>query len=314
MMIPALAATQIAVAIPVPQTVDLRKCAALPDAHTSSGSVGAQTPAVVPLAPDTPVAPMDKICTPPSLATQGSVSKRLSSETSRGQVPATQLAKKRKVVGFSAAAVPLSRGSAFSPAAPASVPEPGHSISPVPPFSCGPAISPEQAGSRRLVRKQTRGTSGKRFQPLKMMRPAAATKEATSGNVEYAQMTSILRGEEGARTGAQPTAIRHQYLDFPAPMFPPALSPITLPPSLTERRLVQRWAIILSGLSKKERFRCCFVSKLIRYAGKCRLPRSLDSMRTELQQSTHRPTTSSAKTSLGSVYPFCCNILVILRL
>ena len=257
MMIPALAATQIPVAIPVPQTVDIRKCAALSDVHTSSGSVDAQTPAqtpaVVPLTSSTPVALMGKNYTPPSLASQSSISKRLSSEISRGQVPTTQLAKKRKVVGFSASAVPVPRGSAFILASSANVP--------------GPGISPDP------VRTQTRGTSGKRFRPPKMMRPTPETKEA--------QMTSILHGEEGARTGAQLTAIRHQYLDFPAPMVPPALSPITLPPSLAERRLVQRWAVILSGLSEKERFRCCFVSKLIRYAGKCRLLRNLDSMHTE---------------------------------
>ena len=264
-MIPALAATQIPVAIPVPQTADIRKCAALPDVHTSSGSVDtqtpAQTPAVVPLTSSTPVALMGKNCTPPSLASQSSISKRLSSEISRGQVPTTQLAKKRKVVGFSAPAVPVPRGSAFILASSANVPGPG--ISPVP------------------VRTQTRGTSGKRFRPPEMMRPAPEYKEATSGNLGYAQMTTILHGEGGARTGTQLTIIRHQYLDFPAPMVPPALSSITLPPSLAERRLVQRWAVILSGLSEKERFRCCFVSKLIRYAGKCRLLRSLDSMHTE---------------------------------
>jgi hypothetical protein len=321
MMIPTLAATQIAIATPVSQVVEPRTCATLPDAHISSGSVATETPAqtpVVPLASDSQIAPMKKNCTPHSLAAQGCISKRLPSEASHGQVPATQLAKKRKVVGFSpalasAAAVPSSRrGSNFSSAAPANVPS--HCISPVPPVSCGPALSPEQAGGRRLVQTQTRGTSGKRFKPPKMMRPAPAPKEATSGNAECTQITSSLHGEEGAGNGSQLIAIRHQYLDFPAPMVPPALSPITLPPSLAERKLVQRWAIILTGLSDKERFRCCFVSKLIRYAGKCRLPRSFDSMPTVPRQSTHRPTISSAKTSLGSVYPFCCNRLANLHL
>jgi hypothetical protein len=321
LMIPALAATQITIATQVPQAVDLRTGATLPDAHTSSGSVATQTPTqtpAVPLTSDPPIAPTKKLCTPPSLAAQGCISKRLPSGTSRGQVPATQLAKRRKVVGFSAPAsavdvsssVSSSRhGSTFSSAVPVNVP--GHRISPVP-VSCFPALSPEQAGGRRLVRTQTRGTSGKRFEPPKIMRPAPATKEATSGNVEHTQITSRLHGE-GARTGAQLNT-RHRYLDVLPPMVPPALSPITLPPSLSERKLVQRWAVILSGLSEKERFRCFFVSKLIRYAGKSRLPRSLDSMHTEPRQSTHRPTISSAKTSLGSVYPLCCNRLANLPL
>ncbi|KAI0250969.1 hypothetical protein BJV78DRAFT_1086814, partial [Lactifluus subvellereus] len=39
-----------------------------------------------------------------------------------------------------------------------------------------------------------------------------------------------------------------------------------LPPPLSQRRLIQRWAIALSCLSRKELFQCCLVSKLIRYA------------------------------------------------
>jgi hypothetical protein len=315
----ALVATQVARAIPVPQVVDLRTCAAVPDAHTSPGSTATQSPAVVPASQqafDTQTAPITNNYTPPSLAAPGSISKRLPSETSHGQVPATQLVKKRKIVNFSSSTtsttVPMSRGS--TSAAPAKAP--GLLISPVVPVipalpvSCGRAPSLEQAGVRNLVRTQTRDTSGIRFKPLKVMRPAVAT----SGDVDYAQTTLGLHGEEGARTRAQLTNIRYQYLDFPAATVPPALSPITLPPSLTERRLVQRWAIILRGLSDKERFRCCFVSKLIRYAGKRRLSQILEYMHTHPWQCTHRLTMSSAKTSLGSACHLCCDSMAHLPL
>ncbi|KAI0301150.1 hypothetical protein B0F90DRAFT_1628773 [Multifurca ochricompacta] len=56
------------------------------------------------------------------------------------------------------------------------------------------------------------------------------------------------------------------HLDFPPPIEPPPLSHITFPPSFSERKLIQPWAVILSGLSDKERLQCCLVSKLIRYA------------------------------------------------
>ena len=74
-----------------------------------------------------------------------------------------------------------------------------------------------------------------------------------------------MDGSAGAM--AQPTLLSH--LDFPVPPDPPFLSVITYPPPLSQRKLVQRWVIILSGLSCEERLQCCSVSRLIRYAGKC---------------------------------------------
>ncbi|KAH9161139.1 hypothetical protein EDB89DRAFT_1861904 [Lactarius sanguifluus] len=203
------------------------------------------------------IASTKKNCAPPAFTAQEGVSKRLPSESET----ATPLAKKQKVVGFSTATFSSSAvgGSTSAPTS--------HILSravAVPPVSYGLSLSPKLAGARRLVRTQpmsTTTTSGKRFKPLEILRPPAAM----SGDIENAQMALGLHGDEGARTKAPHTAIRHWYLDFP-PMAPLALSPITLPPSLSRRRLVQRWAIILSGLSEDERFRCCFVSKLIRYA------------------------------------------------
>jgi hypothetical protein len=306
-MILALAATHVTMGIPEPSVVNpgLRTSAAtLPDAHDiSSGSATSQMPPVV-------SASMKKHSTALALAAQGSTSKRLPSETSQGQVPAAPLTKKRKVIGFSSPAVSSSvaggsTGTCIYSSAPTGLLIPP--AVPVPPVSSGLSLSPELAGTRRLVRTQTIGTSGKRFKPPKIMRPTAAM----SGDVENAQML-VLHGEQGPRTEAQLTAIG--YLDFSAPMVPPALSPISLPPSLAERRLVQRWAIIVGGLSEKERYQCCFVSKLIRYAGKRCLPRSLGYMHSQPRQSTHRPTISFANTSLGSVYPLCCSSMAQLHL
>ncbi|KAI0726236.1 hypothetical protein C8Q72DRAFT_929327, partial [Fomitopsis betulina] len=56
------------------------------------------------------------------------------------------------------------------------------------------------------------------------------------------------------------------HLDFPAPMPVPQLPSITLPPSLSQRKRVQHWAIILSGLTDAERRCCVLVSRMLRYA------------------------------------------------
>ncbi len=47
----------------------------------------------------------------------------------------------------------------------------------------------------------------------------------------------------------------------------PELFPITMPPTLSQRKRVQRWAVILSGLSNAERAVCVLVSRAFRYAG-----------------------------------------------
>ena len=47
----------------------------------------------------------------------------------------------------------------------------------------------------------------------------------------------------------------------------PELFPITMPPTLSHRKRVQRWAMILSGLSDAERAVCVLASRAFRYAG-----------------------------------------------
>ena len=56
------------------------------------------------------------------------------------------------------------------------------------------------------------------------------------------------------------------YLDFTSSALP-TLKPIDMPPSLSQRKHVQAWSIILSGLSDSDRRQCSLVSRLFRYAG-----------------------------------------------
>lgn len=55
-----------------------------------------------------------------------------------------------------------------------------------------------------------------------------------------------------------------------SPSIPSFLSfvSISLPPSISDRKRVQRWAVIFCGLDDSERRACCLVSRVIRYAGK----------------------------------------------
>ena len=65
---------------------------------------------------------------------------------------------------------------------------------------------------------------------------------------------------------AMNVTLASSYLDFP---LPPIISlvPITMPPSLSQRKLVQRYAILLSGISNEELGKCTLVSRMFRYAG-----------------------------------------------
>ncbi|KAI0264028.1 hypothetical protein BC834DRAFT_971075 [Gloeopeniophorella convolvens] len=109
------------------------------------------------------------------------------------------------------------------------------------------------SGLRGPGRAQDISKPGKRFKPLAVTLPPSAAPINTKTQVPTLDK------------GTQPqSALWH--LDFASPEAPPSLSPITFPPSLTQRRLVEPWAIILSGLSNKERRQCCLVSKLVRYA------------------------------------------------
>jgi hypothetical protein len=57
------------------------------------------------------------------------------------------------------------------------------------------------------------------------------------------------------------------YLDFPPGGPSPVLSPITLPPPRSQRKLVESMSIILRGLSDAERRNCVLASRMLRYSG-----------------------------------------------
>lgn len=207
-----------------------------------------------------------EMLSPSTSSDSGPISKRGRKEISQVQVHAYPLAKRPRV-----AAQAPSAGQAREAALPSPLPNsarlPGDYVVPGPPHSDPPGSSVVAAineGSGRRPRSQTRtvSMSRNRFKPLTRTRPLSITQ----CNRKEAQPSSgsLVDGSAGAM--AQPTLLWH--LDFPAPPDPPLLSAITYPPPLSQRKLVQRWVIILSGLSCEERLQCCSVSRLIRYAGK----------------------------------------------
>jgi hypothetical protein len=234
------------------------------------------------------------------------ISSEMSSEISQGHHANTQqarpLAKKPKVV---AASSPLSAAGRAAIPFLTSVHVPGDrgrvpdsSFSALPGSALVPG-SKEKEGHQLNGQTQIISLSGIRFKPLRVMRPPSATLGDRNGS-RYSQKN------KSANVTAQPILLWH--LDFPAPPEPSLLSAITIPPPLSQRKLVQHWAVILSGLSDKERLRCCLVSKLIRYAGERLVSEYTEYTYTHTpRQSIHRPIISSQDTSLGNVYLFCCS-------
>ncbi|KAI0700037.1 hypothetical protein C8T65DRAFT_728852 [Cerioporus squamosus] len=101
-------------------------------------------------------------------------------------------------------------------------------------------------------------TSAKRFKPLlvnKAKVSASASSTPTSIPALPFEPVRVLAVKEHAL---------YRLQDFEASV--PALRPITLPPSLAQRKRVHRWAVILSALSNKERAACALVSRAFRYA------------------------------------------------
>jgi hypothetical protein len=230
-------------------------------------------------------------------------SPEISLEISQGHtsVQARPLAKKRKVAAVSS---PLSvRADIPSPTSVHVLGDrggvPDLSLSALPANGSGSALVPGIKEARQLdARPRTISMSGKRFKPLKVTRPLPATLGDRNGSRCLQGIKSVLS------VTVQPSPLWH--LDFPVLPEPPLLSAITIPPSLSQRKLVHHWAIILSGLSDKERLQCCLVSKLIRYAGERWVPSCRLHTHTH-HQSIHRPIISSQETSLGDVYHWCCS-------
>ena len=180
-------------------------------------------------------------------------SKRVSSEISQSAGP---LAKKPKISSPLSARAPIP--------SPTSVHFLGGYGVPGSPFSAALPDSALVPGVKKLDgRTQTVSMSGNRFKPLKVTPPLSAA----LGDRQKSQC--LPQGNESATVTVQPSHLWH--LDFPTAPEPPLLSAIAIPPPLSQRKLVQRWAIILNGLTDEERLRCCLVSKLIRYAGERRI-------------------------------------------
>jgi hypothetical protein len=170
------------------------------------------------------------------------------SETSPSRAHAAPSTKKPKLFAFESVVVTAGT----SVCAPNSAHLPGHLgvPGPPPPVSVLPCLSVPHIS--------------KRFKPL----VPTCSPSATPCTRKEAQ-PSLLHGDKFTNVKVTMRQIVLWHLDFSSHLQPPSLSPITIPPPLAQRKLIQRWAIILSGLSDQERFQCYLVSKLIRYAGEC---------------------------------------------
>jgi hypothetical protein len=196
----------------------------------------------------------------PSMSgSSAAILKRVSSEISQDQVHADPSAKRPRITASSATASALHFIDFARPSDDLGVVDPPFSAS-----SCSeiaPTIK-ERVGRQLGDQTQVTATPGKRFKPLTIMRPPSASPCYRN----EAQLPSCVLVDTSANATVQPILLWH--LDFPAHPEFTLLSPITFPPPLSQRRLIQYWAIILGGLSGRERFQCCLVSRLIRYAGK----------------------------------------------
>ncbi|CAL1712780.1 unnamed protein product [Somion occarium] len=111
---------------------------------------------------------------------------------------------------------------------------------------------------------QTLKCTGQRFKPLVINKPLPkATSPSAVPNDELCASSSN-NSDFGPPVVAVP-AVLH-YLDLPPPADAPTLKPITMPPSLSQRKRVQQWAIVLSDIRPADRRSCCLVCRMIRYA------------------------------------------------
>ncbi|EED81043.1 predicted protein [Postia placenta Mad-698-R] len=105
--------------------------------------------------------------------------------------------------------------------------------------------------------------TGKRFKKLVVLRPPNTDSAIHMPEIIPADFNpgiTVMTAEDKKAFPETP------YLEFPPSPCPPELASITLPPSLSQRKRVHRWAVILSGLSNKEREQCVLVSRMFRYA------------------------------------------------
>ncbi|KAJ7505441.1 hypothetical protein B0H11DRAFT_422247 [Mycena galericulata] len=99
----------------------------------------------------------------------------------------------------------------------------------------------------------------KRFVPLVVTKKVPAPAPAVAAPPDPAFVPIAVEG-----SAPQPL----YYLDFPIAAPPKSLSMITLPPSLSQRKRVPRFALFLSSVADEDDLRnCLLVSRMFRYAG-----------------------------------------------
>ncbi|KAI0771153.1 hypothetical protein BD413DRAFT_476339 [Trametes elegans] len=134
---------------------------------------------------------------------------------------------------------------------------------PIPPASTVSTTGLTATAKPAAVIPNSTTVPAKRFKPLVIgkAKTAAATVTVQPVRTTLAAPATTVQ----VHTPESEAALR--YLEFPGPNAAlPGLRSITLPPPLAQRKRVNCWAVILSGLSDEERAACALVSRTFRYA------------------------------------------------
>ncbi|KAG1742362.1 uncharacterized protein EDB91DRAFT_1336139, partial [Suillus paluster] len=116
-----------------------------------------------------------------------------------------------------------------------------------------------QLRDAQLVQKESTTNRQGRFKPLVFTRiPIVASTPVIS------QKATALNDHSADETTCTPS---DTFSFEAAPLSTPSFVNITFPPKLSDRKQVQRWAIILAALSDQDRHICVLVSRAFRYAG-----------------------------------------------
>ncbi|KAH9926085.1 hypothetical protein B0H21DRAFT_764245, partial [Amylocystis lapponica] len=111
--------------------------------------------------------------------------------------------------------------------------------------------------------------TGKRFKPLVIAKPSVkgpASEHTPSDSLSKPRSETLGVPNILVQSQTHHAAPALYYLDLPPPPSVQNMVTITLPPSLSQRKRVQCWAVILSGLTDEGRRQCVLVSRTFRYA------------------------------------------------
>lgn len=113
--------------------------------------------------------------------------------------------------------------------------------------------------------QQPAGANGRAQRFRKFLDPRNGV---TSSNLAHCGPPNSLRSIDLPSTSnVSVEPLPAPYLDFLV-LPVPVLGPIGMPPSISNRKNVRSWSIILSGIPDTERRTCILVSRMFRYAGK----------------------------------------------